>query len=143
MARSALIDHFSKLVVKAMETMPLPCTPGQAYDATVAMVGQTSGDRYPDYSQVCRFLTQFTDLFAKVGPASYTLASRASEPAPVPGSKPPVDFLEPNWDEVKRCHNWRGYVPEDLVPLWTSLPVNVRAILAADYQRLASLENWE
>lgn len=124
-----------------METMPLPCTPGQVYDATAAMVGQTSGKQYPDYSQVCRFLVQFTDLFAKVGPARYTLASRANDP--VPEIDPPADFLEPNWDEVKRCHNWRDYVPEKLVPLWASLPANVRAILAVDYQRLASLEEWE
>lgn len=80
-----------------------------------------------------------SELFVRVAPGHYTLAYRAV----VTESLPPADFMEPVWDETKRCHNWRSYVPEGLVPLWSSLPPDARAILAADYERLANLEIWD
>lgn len=124
----------AELVRVMREDVTLPCTPGQVYDAARPV----AHDSRLTYAQVQRLMLTTPALFARVAPGSYTLVDQV-----LAEIEPPADFLEPNWDEVKRCHNWRRYVPEKLVPLWTSLPANVRAILAADYQRLASLEEWE
>lgn len=55
----------------------------------------------------------------------------------------PTDFLSPDWRACRRCHEWKNYVPADLVPLWPTLTPEVRAILASDYQRQADSEEWD
>ena len=76
MARRIHIERLVSVVIEAMQTIALPCTPGQAYDATIALRKSRPdlADLQIDYSQVCRFLSQFPE-FTKVAPASYSLAS--------------------------------------------------------------------
>lgn len=79
MARRIHIERLVGVVIEAMQTIALPCTPGQAYDAATLLLESRPdlADLRIDYAQVCRFLSQFPE-FTKVAPASYSLASLAS-----------------------------------------------------------------
>lgn len=58
-------------------------------------------------------------------------------------STAPADHLTPDWGSIRRVHDWKNYVPVDLRPLWPTLAPEVRAMLAAQYEGLASLEEWD
>lgn len=49
---------------------------------------------------------------------------------------------DPKWDEYQRVHNWRRYVPGELVPLWEHLTVQAQLTAYISAVKQAMAENW-
>lgn len=57
--------------------------------------------------------------------------------------EPPSDFAEPEWHKHERVHGWRNYAYEDLIAMWSTMPLRTRAIIAANLQAIADREEWD
>jgi hypothetical protein len=51
-------------------------------------------------------------------------------------------YLNPDWSNKTKVHDWRNYVGERTQSLWESLPDNVKLAIALDAQELADWEDW-
>lgn len=55
----------------------------------------------------------------------------------------PPDYRDPDWDDHHRVHNWRNYITPDLRLRWSTLPDDLKAILARNADEIASAEEWD
>jgi hypothetical protein len=53
------------------------------------------------------------------------------------------DLDDPGFDKAGRIHDWRNYVGEHVRARWETIPIELRAAIAADAQTLADREDWE
>ena len=56
---------------------------------------------------------------------------------------PPMDWSSPDWEVKDKVHNWRNYVSEDVKINWPDLSGRIRLILAANFDEIASREEWD
>jgi hypothetical protein len=55
----------------------------------------------------------------------------------------PDDIDEPDWNSGGRVHNWKNYVGEATMAIWPTLTHEQRYAIYADYDRMASCEDWD
>jgi len=55
----------------------------------------------------------------------------------------PNDFYLPNWSAASKCHDWKNYVSDDLKSIWITFSDEQRQILAANFDEIASREEWD
>ncbi len=55
--------------------------------------------------------------------------------------KTPID--DPRWDEAETVHDWRNYVPDAIVELWSDLDLSSRIICYVLSQQQANREEWD
>lgn len=55
----------------------------------------------------------------------------------------PDDYLEPRWDEARKCHCWRNHVSDELEAIWDTFTPHQKAVLARDAESEAHNEEWE
>jgi hypothetical protein len=58
-------------------------------------------------------------------------------------NKPPNDFYNPSWSEVSKIHDWKNYVSDDLKSIWITFSDEQRQIIAANFNEMASREEWD
>lgn len=49
---------------------------------------------------------------------------------------------DPRFNQAGRIHDWRNYVGEHVQACWATIPLELRAAIAADAQTLADREDW-
>jgi len=59
------------------------------------------------------------------------------------GCRIPVDLLSPQWDIIRKVHDWRNYIPDKMKKVWDKLPFNVKLALCTVAEITASLEEWD
>lgn len=52
------------------------------------------------------------------------------------------EYLEPNWDDGGRVHNWRNYVSPELRLIWNTFTLEQKRVLCDAFDELAGRENW-
>ncbi len=55
----------------------------------------------------------------------------------------PNNYLNPDWDENDRVHNWRNYIGEEVQVAWDTFTVEQKAMLARQAENLAGREDWD
>lgn len=50
---------------------------------------------------------------------------------------------DPRFEGTGRTHDWRNYVGEHVQACWSTIPLELRAAIAADAQTLADREDWD
>ncbi len=53
------------------------------------------------------------------------------------------EIAVPPWDECKRTHDWKNYVPESICEVWDTLPIEAKLVCYILCKQLASNEDWE
>ena len=56
---------------------------------------------------------------------------------------PPNDWNDPEWKKYDRVHNWRNYASQELEDGWSDLPESLKIILSANFNEMASNEEWD
>lgn len=56
-----------------------------------------------------------------------------------------LNFLtdEECFDDVRKVHDWRNYVPSEVVEVWNYLPLDARLIAFAMAENRARNEEWD
>lgn len=49
----------------------------------------------------------------------------------------------PQWDKKTRVHDWRNYVPDEVIEAWAQLSLDFRAGIFLLAQKTASNEEWD
>ena len=47
------------------------------------------------------------------------------------------------WDDIKKTHDWRNYIPDEIVAVWKELSFDARAVAFALARRRADNEDWD
>lgn len=55
----------------------------------------------------------------------------------------PPDYLEPDWENAKRVHDWKNHVGDEIQALWLTFNPAQKAALARQAEKLASDEDWD
>lgn len=55
----------------------------------------------------------------------------------------PLDFIDPNWKNTQRVHDWKNYISEELQAAWNTFTLYQKSIIAANAQEQASGEDWD
>lgn len=55
----------------------------------------------------------------------------------------PADHAEPRWDQLRRAHEWKRYISEELRLMWHEFTVEQRAAIARMAQGQADAEDWD
>lgn len=55
----------------------------------------------------------------------------------------PKNFLNPEWAEGGRVHNWHNYISEEVQAMWPSFSQEQRAALARQAEAQADNEEWD
>ncbi len=58
-------------------------------------------------------------------------------------TQPPLDHLDPRWDEVCKTHNWRNYISDSLRKMWDTFSEAQKAAIASNAQAIADNEDWD
>lgn len=61
----------------------------------------------------------------------------------VPEKNTPADFINPNWKNKNRVHEWKNYVSEEVQDIWHSFSLEQKATLALQAYDQASNEDWD
>lgn len=55
----------------------------------------------------------------------------------------PRDYAEPDWQAVRRTHEWKRYISEELRMMWHQFTPEQRAAIARMAQGQADAEDWD
>lgn len=55
----------------------------------------------------------------------------------------PKDFINPDWKNLGRVHEWKNYISSEVQNIWHSFNVEQKATLALQAQEQASNEDWD
>jgi hypothetical protein len=53
------------------------------------------------------------------------------------------NYLNPNWDEAGRVHDWRNYISAELRGMWNTFTPEQKKAIAESAEETASREDWE
>lgn len=54
-----------------------------------------------------------------------------------------IDFVSPDWNDKRRCHDWRNYISEELREIWETFTLEQKRIIARNAQNIADKEEWD
>jgi hypothetical protein len=54
-----------------------------------------------------------------------------------------LKYLEPDWTDFDKVHNWKNYISEELVDMWDSFTDNQKIAIGENAQGLADNEEWD
>jgi len=55
----------------------------------------------------------------------------------------PEDYLEPDWSNIQKCHDWKTYATQDLRDHWLHMSEGSRMVVSECLQNIADAEEWE
>jgi hypothetical protein len=55
----------------------------------------------------------------------------------------PEDYKKPDWDNVRRVHEWKRYIGSEVQRLWDSFTDKQKAIIASGADEIANQEEWD
>lgn len=53
------------------------------------------------------------------------------------------DYLNPDWINADKVHDWRNYVPEKLMTEWSTFTDNEKRLIAETAEEAAMQEVWD
>ena len=56
---------------------------------------------------------------------------------------PPHDWENPDWNNIQKVHEWKGYPSDEVKSIWHSFSDVQKKLLAMDYDDTASNEHWD
>lgn len=54
-----------------------------------------------------------------------------------------ADLNDPRFDMTNKCHDWRNYVPEEIIKIWEDLSAREKLIVAAMAEQRSDTEVWD
>lgn len=61
----------------------------------------------------------------------------------VPEKNVPEDFINPDWKNKERVHEWKNYVSNEIQNIWHSFNLEQKATIALQAREQASQEDWD
>lgn len=55
----------------------------------------------------------------------------------------PSDYKKPEWDNTRKCHDWKNHVPPYIQDIWHHFGMEQQQKLARWADDLASMEEWD
>lgn len=53
------------------------------------------------------------------------------------------ELNSPNWEKPNKCHDWKNYVPYELISCWNELTKQEKIIIAYIANLQADAEEWD
>lgn len=55
----------------------------------------------------------------------------------------PEDYLEPDFENTDRVHEWKNYASDRLIAYWTIFSPAQKMVIAECLQEIADTEHWD
>ncbi len=55
----------------------------------------------------------------------------------------PKDYMNPDWNEEDRVHNWRNYISVHMQNVWHGFSDYQKAVISENAKEQASSEEWD
>ena len=52
-------------------------------------------------------------------------------------------WLKPTWRDIKRVHDWRNHISEDMAREWDTFTDRQKMLIAENAKKAADREEWE
>lgn len=58
-------------------------------------------------------------------------------------TKPPTDYMNPNWENTKWVHDWKNYISDQMQSIWDTFTDEQKVAISINAQHMAGREEWE